>query len=299
LYIKNMTSMMISLLNEAILLAGIVIAEIALWYFRRQRKQAFAQAKHSARNGAELESLTLEYNKRNQVAGVFRLGLYLFAAFVSVLIYNIQAFSFLVLGFGAVLVVLRESVMSLIAYFYILFAYDVGDDIRIGETLGEISRISPLYMSVVGKDETGEYNGKLITVPNYMFFQQRVERQELKSMNYRRTSILWTYNRAHIKTDFMEIVRGFRQFLDELLPVRHADEIGYFRNYAGRRYRLVLDYNADGFPTIRVTFVAHPDDMSLLREKMIGFLESQGVTPGITQAALVDAKLTAATTDLK
>jgi hypothetical protein len=130
-------------------------------------------------------------------------------------------------------------------------------------------------------------------VPNYLFLQQRIERQELKSTNYRRTSILWTYNREFIHSDFMDIVVAFRKFLDELLPVRKVDEIGYFRNYAGRRYRLVLDYNEDGFPTVRVTFVARPDSIGLLREKIIGFLESQTFTPGVSQAELADAKRTA------
>jgi hypothetical protein len=156
--------------------------------------------------------------------------------------------------------------------------------------LGEISRISPLYISVIGKEENGEFNAKLINVPNYFFFQQRVERQELKSTNFRRTMILWTYNRNHIHTDFMEIVQGFRKFLDELLPMRNVDEIGYFRNYAGRRYRLSLDYNEDGFPTIKLTFVGRPDSIGLLREKIIGFLESQKRTSGVSQAELADAK---------
>ena len=279
-----------SLFNELVLVGCVVTAEIIIWYYRRNRKLAYSIAKRTAKNAAELEMLALEYNRRDQVAGVFRLGVYLFAGFISVLIYDIQAFSLLLLGLGAVLIILRETVLSLFAYFYILFVFDVGDDIRVGETLGEISRISPLYISVVGKEETGEYNGKLITVPNYLFLQQRVERQELKSTNLRRTSILWTYNREHIKTDFLQIVEGFRKFLDELLPMRGVDEIGYFRNYAGRRYRLSLDYNADGFPTIKVTFVARPDGIGLLREKIIGFLEGQKKVSGVSQRVLADAK---------
>gem|GEM_PF-2405824 len=279
-----------SVFNEGILVMCIVAAEIGIWYYRRNRKSAFLESKRSAKDAAELEVFTLAYNKHNQVVGLVRLSLYLVAVLISVFIYDIQAFSFLLLGIGAILVILRETVLSLFAYFYILFAYDVGDDIRIGETLGEISRISPLYISVVGKEESGEFNAKLITVPNYLFLQQRVERQELKSTNYRRTSILWTYNRDHIETDFMEIVQGFRKFLDELLPMRNVDEIGYFRNYAGRRYRLALDYNADGFPTIKVTFVARPDGIGLLREKIIGFLESQNQMSGVSKADLADAK---------
>jgi hypothetical protein len=285
-----MSATLLSLLNQGILIAFILIAELALWYYRKTQREAYIQAKSTAKNSSELEVFTLDYNRKNQIARVTRFSLYLIAILASVLIYDIQAFSFLVLGVGAILIILRETVLSFFAHFYILFSYDVGDDIKIGESLGEISRISPLYVSIVGKEESGEYNGKLISVPNYLFLQQRVERQELKSTNYRKTSILWTYNRSHMNTDFMQIVKDFREFLDELLPMRNVDEIGYFRNYAGRRYRLSLDYNEDGFPTLKVTFVARPDAIGLLREKIIGFLEGQKQMPGISQAVLADAK---------
>lgn len=285
-----MSTALLSVLNQGILIVCILFAELALWYYRKTRREAYLRAKSTAKNASELEVFTLEYNRKNQIARVTRFSVYLIAILVSVLIYDIQAFSFLLLGVGAILVILRETVLSFFAHFYILFSYDVGDDIKIGESLGEISRISPLYVSIVGKEESGEYNGKLISVPNYLFLQQRVERQELKSTNYRRTSILWTYNRSHMHTDFMQIVKDFREFLDELLPMRNVDEIGYFRNYAGRRYRLSLDYNEDGFPTIKVTFVARPDAIGLLREKIIGFLEGQKQMPGISQAVLADAK---------
>jgi hypothetical protein len=139
--------------------------------------------------------------------------------------------------------------------------------------LGEISRIAPLYTSLVGKEESGEYNGKLSLVPNYLFLQQKTERQQLKTTNFRRASILWTYDREHARLPFAESLQELRAFLDELLPIRRAEEIGFFRNYAGRRYRLGLDFNADGKPTVRVSFVAHPDDGGALREKIIGFLE--------------------------
>lgn len=266
------------ILNEGILLACVIAAEAAIRYIRTRRREAFSDAKRQVTNASELETLTLEYIKNDQQIGVIRLALYVGAVLISVLIYDIQAFSFLVLGVGALLVILRESVMSLIAYFYILAAYHVGEDIRIGDTLGEINKISPLYTAIVGKEETGEFNGKLVTVPNFFFLQQRVERQELKSTNYRRTTIQWTYNRDHVRVPFPDLVLSLRTFLDELLPVRQVDEIGHFRNYAGRRYRLSLDYNADGFPTVKLTFVARPDEIGALREKIIRFLEGTHVS---------------------
>jgi hypothetical protein len=261
------------LLGEIVIVGLLVLAELGIRYVRARRRQAFEHEKRTAANARELEGITLEHNRRNQLLGVFRLVAYIAALFLIILAYDIQAFSYFVLGVGAILVILRESVSSFVAYFYILAIYDVGDDIKIGDTLGEISRIAPLYTSLVGKEESGEYNGKLTLVPNYLFLQQKTERQELKTTNFRRASILWTYDREHARISFAESVHELRAFLDELLPMRSAEEIGFFRNYAGRRYRLGLDFNAEGKPTVRVAFVAHPDDSSALREKIIGYLE--------------------------
>ncbi len=266
-----------SLIGETFLILLLLGAEIAVRYVRRQRRLAFLAAKQEAANARELEGITLSYNRANQVLGVLRLSAYVCAAFLAILFYDIKAFSYLVIGVGAILVILRESVSSLVAYVYILVVYDVGDDIRISDTLGEIARIAPFYTSIVGKEESGEYNGKLTLVPNYLFLQQKTERQELKTTNFRRAAILWTYDREHMRTPFMEIVGELRLFLDELLPVRGAQEVGFFRSYAGRRYRLGLDFNAEGKPTIRVAFVAHPDDAGALREKIIAFLEERAL----------------------
>ena len=269
----------VHLINEGIIIFLLLLVELGIRYLQRRQKFEFNSLKFSIKSARDLESLTLEHNKKNQFLGIVRLCAVIVTIFLSILLYDIQAFSFFLIGVGAVVVVMRESVSSLIAYFYILIVFDVGDDIKIGESLGEIGKISPLYTSLIGKEENGEYNGKLILVPNYLFLQQRAEKQELKTTNYRRTSILWTLNREHSNASFPEVVQNVRAFLDELLPVRNVEEIGFFRNYAGRRYRLGLDFNTQGFPTVRVAFIAHPDDSSALREKVIAFLEATNAPP--------------------
>ena len=183
------------LLNEGIILAVLIGVELGIGYMRRSRRQAFVVAKKGVANARELEELTLEYNRENQMLGFGRLVAAFVAVLLSILLYDIQAFSYFIIGIGTLVFILRESVSSVVAYFYILAVFNVGDDIKIGESLGEISRIAPLYTSIIGKEESGEYNGKLSLVPNYLFLQQKTERQELKTTNFRRASILWTYDR--------------------------------------------------------------------------------------------------------
>lgn len=263
----------IRMLNEGIILTILVGVELGIRYARYTRRQRFELGKKEVANARELEALTLEYNRKDQILGFGRLAAIFVALLLSILLYDIQAFSYFIIGIGSLVFILRESVSSLVAYFYILAVFDVGADIKIGESLGEISRIAPLYTSIIGKEESGEYNGKLSLVPNYLFLQQKTERQELKTTNFRRASILWTYDRQFAKVSFGEAVQKTRLFLDELLPVRSAGEIGYYRSYAGRRYRLGLDFSADGKPTMHIAFVTHPTDTGALREKIITMLE--------------------------
>jgi len=51
-------------------------------------------------------------------------------------------------------------------------------------------------------------------------------------------------------------------------------EIGHFKSYAGRRYRIYLEFSKEGFAGMRIAFVTHPDTISELREKIIYFLEN-------------------------
>lgn len=266
------------IIGEGIVLGLLAIVLSVLQLSRRRARTAYQKHLLTAKTASALEELTLSYNKRNQYVDTLRVVFILIAILLSLLVYDIQAFSFFVLGLGAIVVVMKESVSSLIAYIYILATYEIGDDIRVGDTLGEISKIRPLYTSIVGKEESGEQNGKLIYVPNYVFLQQKVEMQELKATNYRRNFILYTLHPEHSTVSFEALVAALRPFLDDLLPMRRADQIGHFRSYAGRRYRLSLDYNADGFPTLRITFVARADEIGNLREKIITFIENKRVS---------------------
>ena len=262
-------------IREAAVVLLLLFTLLSSFYVRAKRKSRYEASRQAVSNSRELEALTLEFNKQNQFLNSVQVIAVLIAVFLSFLVYDVQAFSVTVLGIGAILVILRESVSSFIASFLILASYEVGDDIKMGDSLGEIATIKLLSTSIVGKEETGEYNGKLIHIPNFLFLQQKVEVQELKTTNYRLASILLTQQHDVAKASFEELVTKTRTFLDGLLPVRSVNEIGHFKNYAGRRYRLYLDYSKDGFATMRIAFVTHPDNISELREKIMGFLERE------------------------
>jgi hypothetical protein len=179
-----------------LLVITVIVAEIVLRVAKHTATNTLEQEKMSAENAADLEQITLRYNKRIQVLDIIRLGILFFALLLACLAYDVQAFSYLLVTLGALVIAMRETVNSLISYFSVLSHYEIGEDIRTQGVLGEIVRIKPLATSLVGKDDNGEYNGKLIHIPNYILANNIVEQQELKSDNYRRVTIQAVYSHS-------------------------------------------------------------------------------------------------------
>jgi Mechanosensitive ion channel len=273
-------------LATVVLVAIVVGAEITVRLTKRKTRSQFDTEKAAAGSSKELEQVTLRYNKRIQMLDIVRLAILFLALLLACMVYDIKAFSYILVALGALIIAMRESVNSLMSYFYILAHYDIGDDIRINNMLGEITRIRPINTTLVGKDDNGEYNGKLISIPNYSFLMTAVESQELKSDNYRRAVIQAIYNNTEFSQPFSVILQKIKLFLDHELPLRKLDQVGNYRSYSGSRYKLNYDYNAEGDVVIRIAFVTSPSHALERKEKIIAFIESlRSVTPHSKRSA--------------
>jgi hypothetical protein len=206
--------------------------------------------------------------------GIVRATLLFIYGLTAVLLYDIQAFSFLALALGALVVIQKENINSLFAYLFVLSNYNVGDDVRVKETLGEIVRISPLQTVIVGKEESGEYSGKRIGIPNYLFQAEQVEVQELRADTYRRIIIRAVYHQDEYGVDFNEFLNKIRAFLDDFLPKRNLNQVGSFRSFAGAQYKLNFDYDEDGYIVVRIGFISRPHDVIDRKEQIIEFIEA-------------------------
>jgi hypothetical protein len=193
---------------------------------------------------------------------------------VAVLFYNTEAFSFLALALGAVVLNQKENINSIIGYFFLLANYNVGDDVGIIGTLGEIVRVGLFQTILAGKDENGEYNGKRISVPNYQFLLNVIDRQDLKVNTYRQVVIQIPYTKSAFNMTFDEFLEKLRPYLDELLPKRNLARVGSHRGFAGSQYKINFDYNDAGTLIIKVAFVSRERDMIARKENILTFIES-------------------------
>ncbi len=259
----------------AMVLLGVFLAIESLLRIAKVRlKGQFTEKSDTAGDARDVEQLSLQYNKKAQVIDLIRLSIVIFMLLVGSLLYDVQLFSYLLVALGALILAMRETVNSLFGYLFVLAHYDIGDDVRVNGTLGEIVRIKPVLTSLAGKDDTGEYNGKLIHVPNFYFLNNLVERQELKTDNYRRVVIQAVYNIDSYNIAFSDWIKSIKAFLDEELPMRKLEHVGNYRGFAGARYKMNYDYDEDGEVLVKISFIADPAKALMRKERIVAFIES-------------------------
>jgi hypothetical protein len=250
------------------------IIELLLRNLKAKKRKEFETKKVNIESVEEIEDLSIEHYKQLQYIDVLRFVIIIIGIIAILGAYNVQAFNILAVATGAFILALRESFTSLVAYFYILSNFKLGDDIRVNTFLGEIVRVKPLYTAIAGKDENGEYNSKLHHIPNFMFLSQIVEQQQLKSDDYRKVSLSVLYDGELFSDNFDSWIGKIEKFLEELLPKRALTKVGYFKGYAGIRYKMNFDYNDASKVVLKISFIVRSNKALEQKESIIRFVES-------------------------
>jgi hypothetical protein len=188
--------------------------------------------------------------------------------------YDVRAFSFFAVALGAIIIALRDVIISLLAYPHVVLVYDIGDDIRVNGLFGEIVRVQPFSTHIAGKDERGDYDGKLHAIPNAKFLLESVERQEIKNSNQRRVVLHALYKQEEYRDAFDVWLLTLKKVLDESLPKRSLKDVGNFKSYAGMKYKLHYDYDEDGYVLVIISFISSTKTALSKKEAIISFIES-------------------------
>lgn len=263
------------------LLIIFLIIEISLRQLKKKKRSQYDGKKTTIESLEQIEDLSLEHYKELQQIDVIRLVLLCLGVVTILGVYNVKILSVIAVATGALILALRESFTSFFAYFYILSNFKLGDDIKINNALGEIVGIKPLYTALSGKDENGEYNSKLNYIPNFMFFNQTIERQPLKSDDYRKLSLQILYTQNAFAYDFETWLSQIEAYLDDILPKRAMTKVGHFKGYGGIRYKMNFDYNDKGEVVVKISFITRSFRVLEQRESIIRFVEGLKKQPDI------------------
>ena len=265
--------------GHTVALVGIFVTFILIEYGLRFSKTKLGEdyeiKKDTADRFGDIEKETIVFYKYNQTLDVVRVISALFGAMLLLVVFDIKALNILAIATGAVIIILKDQIISFLAYFYVISVFDIGDDLQVDGVLGEVVRFKPFYTALAGKDESGEYNGKLLYIPNNKFMSEYVEEQDIKTDTHRRISIKAVYNHTGFSDSFEVFIKSLKDFLDEILPTQKTNTVGNYKGFIGSRYKIRYDYNEKGEVVVTLTFVAKPNKASEYKEKIIEYIESK------------------------
>lgn len=257
-----------------VLVAIVLVIELLLSTYLQQLKSSYEKKQVGLTDESEIEELSIDYYSRKQRVSLLRAGVLSVAVLVGLLLYDVRAFTFIALAVGAGILVFKESINSIISYFHILSNYHIGDDVSVLGVRGEVLHIRPLVTTILGKNDDGEYNGRVTAIPNYQFTWTPVERMQMKSNSYMLVSLNIPFESTQFKKTFAEFVTDLRAHLDGMLPKRTIKKVGYFRSYVGYRYKIEYSYDQDARIILHITFVSQSKRIPDRKERIIDYIES-------------------------
>lgn len=81
------------------------------------------------------------------------------------------------------------------------------------------------------------------------------------------------YTHDIFSPSFTEFIPLLEKYLDELLPTRTMTKVGYFRGYAGVKYKINYDYTDKGEILVKISFIARVNKAVENKESIITFIE--------------------------
>lgn len=262
----------LKVLFAALLFIGVL--EAILYNYRRTVKDEYKDKKPDILSFEEAERASLQYFSKLHVVGLVRTSYFVVIGMAFIALYDIRAFSFFAVAFGAIIIALRDVIVSLLAYPHVVLSYDIGDDVRVGGVFGEIVRVRLLSTQLAGKDDKGEHNGKLHIIPNSRFLLEPVEKQEIKNRSYRKIELNPVFIAEEYAISFNDWLPMLKTKLDATLTKRSLKDVGNFKSHAGMRYKLHYDYDEDGNVVIHISFISSMKTSFEKKEQIISFIES-------------------------
>ena len=257
-----------------VIAAVFLTLEVVLSFSKKKIGVDFENKRELANKFKDIEKDTILYYRRNQTLDVVRVISAIVGVLVLLVVFNIQALNILAIAVGAIIIILKDQIISFIAYFYVISVFDIGDDLKIGDILGEVVKMKPLYVALAGKDITGQYNGKLHYIPNFKIMTDFVEESEIKTDTVRRIDLDAVYNHTTFPDTFPVWKDKLKDFLDQTLPLQKNASIGNFKSFVGIRYQIRFNYNEKGEVVAKISYVAKPPKTSEYKETIISFIES-------------------------
>lgn len=121
--------------------------------------------------------------------------------------------------------------VSLGVYLYLLSFYSPGNYVKVGDITGEIVSITPLYLKLLERNESGDHTGEFISIPNHKVWQNNIALVDLDLASIQKSimEIGYDYERYHVSFD--EFVEKLKKFLDDTFPINTIKTADHYKSY--------------------------------------------------------------------
>ena len=186
-------------------------------------------------------------------------------------------FSFFAIWVWAIIITFKEIILSFFGYFYVSTKYKIWENLVFLEwwnyVRGEIIYINALNIWLVGKDQNGESNGQLFRIPNHKFFFENIKQENIWITKYKKEQIELIYSKEFFDISFDEFIEKITLHLDETLPKRTMNNVGYYKSFIGYKYKMRFEYDED-MVIIKIIFIIRPKNLFNVEKRLFSLVES-------------------------
>lgn len=123
-----------------------------------------------------------------------------------------------VVAAGAFIVAFKDFLLSIVAFFFVLPQYKIGETIGISEMQGQIIFIRMFSIGILGKDNDGDSTGKLYLIPSNKFITESIRKEDLHTSSIRKELLRIPYKTEQFSLPFDQFLLELEDFLSKNLP---------------------------------------------------------------------------------
>jgi hypothetical protein len=239
----------------------------------RLKKSIFSQYENST--DPEHAEFYLKYYRKIQSIDVFRALSLLIVIFVILSFKTWGSINFLVVGLGAVLIIMKDFILSSIAFFLIIRQYKIGDTIGISDIQGQIIYIRMLGVGILGKDNDGDNTGRMFVIPSYKFISETLKKEDLHTNSIRKELLRIPFKSSEFSITFDDFMKDLGWFLTAHLPTLSKKNCWNYQTYIGHKYKMDIDYLEEKCIIITIWLVGKWEENVEKKRKIVAFVESK------------------------
>ncbi len=250
---------------------GIIIEFISRSIKRKMKRSIFAQYDRST--DPEHGEYYLEYYRKSQIIDVVRVISFIVMIAVVISVKTSSGVNLFVVAAGAFIISFKDFLLSIVAFFFVLPRYKIGDTIGIGEFQGQIIFIRMFSIGILGKDNDGDSTGKLYLIPSNKFISETIRKEDLHTSSIRKEILRIPFKTVDFEISLDVFLEELETFMKWFLPVLNRKNSGHYQTYIGHQYKLDIDYLEDKCIIITVGIVGKWEQCVERKRKIVEFIE--------------------------